>query len=161
MCAASDVREGAVCCIGTSLGGTTVLTKCYEDQRVAMVVGMSVFHSIAAFGEVKFNPFSVGKFFRWIMAKASRSGKSPEVAPYYYLKSDSEFNKKRVYLIHGQKDVYFPPELTFELNKKQSGIPEDHALLLDNAGHGLDDQELLVLATFLKWMGEHEVMALK
>jgi len=161
VCAASDVKEGAVCCIGTSLGATTVLTKCYEDKRVTMVVGMSAFHSVAAFGEVKFNPFSVGKFFRWIMVKTSKRDNNPEISPYFYLKSDPDLNKNRVYLVHGQNDVYFPPEITFELNKQQACIPENHTLLLDNAGHGLDDQELLILATFLKWMGEHEVMALK
>ncbi len=161
VCAASDVRMGAICCIGTSLGGTTVLTKCYEDKRVAMVVGMSVFHSIAAFGEVKFHPFSIGKFFRWIMVRTRRKDKTPEVSPSLYLKSDPEYNKNRVYLIHGQKDVYFPPNISFELNKQLASIPEEHALLLNNAGHGLDDQELLILATFLKWIGENETMTLK
>lgn len=157
---ATDLRNGAVCCIGTSLGGTTVLTKCYKDERVAMVVGMSTFHSVAAFGDVKFNPFSVGKFFRWIMVKTSRTDKNPEVSPHFYLKTDPKFNKNRVFLIHGQKDVYFPPEITFELNKKQAGIPDSHTLLLDKAGHGLDNHELLVLATLIKWLNEHEKMTL-
>ena len=161
VCAASDVKEGAVCCIGTSLGGTTVLTKCYENPRVTMVIGMSALHSVEAFGKVKFNPFSIGKFFRWIMVKTAKRDKNPEVSPYYYLKSDPSFNKDRVYLIHGKKDPYFPPKMTFELNKQLAGVPEDHALLLENAAHGLDDQELLVLATFLKWLSKHEIMALK
>jgi len=65
-----------------------------------------------------------------------------------------------VFLIHGQKDIYFPPEITFELNMKQAGIPDSHTLLLDNAGHGLDNQEVLVLATLVKWMNTHEKMTL-
>lgn len=158
VCAANDVRGGGLCCIGISLGGTSVLTKCYEDKRVAMVVGMSTFHSIDAFGKVRFHPFSVGKFFRWIMTKTTKKDKKTE--PRDYLKSDPEYNKNRVFLIHGRKDVLFPPEMTFELNKQQAGIPEEHALLLENAGHGLDDQELLVLTTLIKWMSENEATTL-
>jgi len=161
VCGATDVKPNHICCIGISLGGATVLTTCYADPRVAMVIGMSTFHSIAAFGKIKFNPFSIGKLFQWIMVKTSKKDRHPKITPNYYLKKDPIFNRNRLFLIHGAKDIYFPPELTFELNKQQAGIPEDHALLLENAEHGLDNQELLILAAFIKWLNENEAMTLK
>ncbi|MBD3198264.1 MAG: hypothetical protein GF317_24660, partial [Candidatus Lokiarchaeota archaeon] len=36
ICSFKDTKEGSICCIGTSMGGTSVLTKAYEDKRVAM-----------------------------------------------------------------------------------------------------------------------------
>ncbi|MHA2288104.1 MAG: alpha/beta hydrolase, partial [Promethearchaeota archaeon] len=49
-----DVKTGAICCIGKSMGGTSVLTKCYIDNRVAMVVGISALHSIDSILNGKF-----------------------------------------------------------------------------------------------------------
>ena len=146
-----DAKKGALCCIGKSMGGTSVLTKCYIDKRVAMVVGISALHSIESILNAKFRFLSAGWFVRRVMSKV-KNEKVLQITAHFFLKSDSEYNKNRVYLIHGKKDSIFPYSITFELNKKQAKIPENQAVLLDNAGHSMNNQEILIFSIILKWI---------
>ncbi len=160
VCSFEDVKKGSLCCIGKSMGGTSVLTKCYQDERVAMVIGISALHDVELLLEAKFRFLSAGWFIRRVMSKV-KDKRALKVCAHYFLKNDPEFNKNRVFLIHGKNDKIFPPSLTFKLNKKQAGIPENHALLLKNSGHSFEGQESLVFGVILKWMLENKVMKLK
>jgi predicted esterase len=84
--------------------------------------------------------------------------KALQITAHFFLKSDREYNKNRVYLIHGKKDSVFPYSISFELNKNQAKIPEKHAILLDNAGHSMKNQKLLVFSIILKWILDNERM---
>jgi pimeloyl-ACP methyl ester carboxylesterase len=152
-----DVKKGSSCCIGKSMGGTSVLTKCYEDQRVTMVIGISALHSVELLLKAKFRFLSAGWFVKRIISKVTDE-RAIKTAAHYFLKNDPEFNKNRVYLIHGREDEIFPPSITFELNKKQAGIPDKHAILLDNCGHSLKGQELLIFGIILNWIFENKAM---
>ncbi|MFX0074003.1 MAG: alpha/beta hydrolase [Candidatus Hermodarchaeota archaeon] len=152
-----DVKKGALCCIGKSMGGTSVLTKCYSDNRVAMVIGISTLHSIESILNAKFRFLSAGWFVRRIMSKV-KNEKALQITAHFYLRSDPEYNKNRVYLIHGKKDSVFPYAITFELNKKQAKIPENQAVLLNNAGHSMKNQEILVFSIILKWILDNKSM---
>ncbi len=158
VCSIKDVKKGAICCIGKSMGGTSVLTKCYEDGRVGMVIAISTLHNIDILLEANFPFLSSGWFVKRIISRF-KNKEAFKIAAHYFLKNDLEYNKNRVYLIHGENDKIFPPSLTFELNKKQAQIPDDHALLLDNCGHSFEDQELLVLGIILKWILENKNMS--
>jgi pimeloyl-ACP methyl ester carboxylesterase len=153
----NDVKKGALCCIGKSMGGTSVLTKCYSDNRVAMVIGISALHSIDAILNAKFRFLSSGWFVRRIMSKV-KNEKALQITAHYFLKSDPEYNKNRVFLIHGKKDSVFPYTITYELNKNQAKIPEKQAILLDNAGHSMKNQEILVFSIMLNWIIDNESM---
>ncbi|MFX1499624.1 MAG: alpha/beta hydrolase [Promethearchaeota archaeon] len=152
-----DVKKRALCCIGKSMGGTSVLTKCYVDSRVAMVIGISALHSIELLLQAKFSLFSSGWFVRRIITKVEDE-KALKTTAHYFLKKDAEFNKNRVYLIHGEKDNIFPFPITFELNKNQAQIPENHAILLKNCGHSLGGQEFIILGILIKWILENKAM---
>ncbi|MFX0042769.1 MAG: alpha/beta hydrolase [Candidatus Hodarchaeota archaeon] len=152
-----DVKIGSLCCIGKSMGGTSILTKCYEDHRVAMVIGISALHSVELLLKAKFRLLSAGWFVKRIISKVTDE-RAIKTAAHYFLKNDPEFNKNRVYLIHGREDEIFPPSITFELNKKQAGIPDKHAILLDNCGHSLKGQELLIFGIILNWIFENKAM---
>ncbi|MHA1752504.1 MAG: alpha/beta hydrolase family protein [Candidatus Helarchaeota archaeon] len=157
VCNTSDVKIGSICCIGISLGGIMVLTKCYVDNRVAMVIGMSTIHDFAVFCDVKNQFLSLGWYVKRQMSKNAIQENTLKTTPHYYLKNDPEFNKNRVFLIHGKKDSFFPPSISFYLNKKQANIPDKNTLLLD-CGHGLDGQETLILGTIIKWLNENDAM---
>jgi len=157
ICSCEDVKKGALCCIGKSMGGTSVLTKCYVDKRVAMVIGMSALHSVELLLEAKFRFMSAGWFVRRIISKVEDE-RALKTTAHYFLKNDPEYNKNRVYLIHAKNDTIFPSSITFEMNKKQAGISQNHAILLRNCGHSLKDQEILVLGIFLKWIFENKSM---
>jgi len=156
-CSFEDVRKGALCCIGKSMGGTSVLTRCYLDNRVAMVIGISVLHSIELLLDAKFRFLSAGWFVKRIISKV-KDDRALKTTAHYFLKKDAEYNKNRVYLIHAKNDNIFPPSITFELNKKQAEIPENHAILLDDCGHSLNDQEFTIFGIILKWILENETM---
>ena len=160
VCSFEDVKKGSLCCIGKSMGGTSVLTKCYEDTRVAMVIGISALHSVELLLKANFRFLSAGWFVKRIVSKVTDK-RAIKTAAHYFLKNDPEFNKNRVFLIHGRDDTIFPPSISFELNKKQAAIPEEHAILLDNCGHSLEGQELLVFGIILRWIFENEAMKLK
>lgn len=157
ICSFEDVKKGAICCIGKSMGGTSVLTKCYIDKRVAMVIGMSALHSVEHLLKAKFRFMSAGWFVRHIISKVEDE-RALKTTAHYFLKNDPEYNKNRVYLIHARKDTIFPSSITFEMNKKQAEIPEDHAILLKDCGHSLQGQEVLVLGIIIKWILENESM---
>ncbi|MFW9770548.1 MAG: alpha/beta hydrolase family protein [Promethearchaeota archaeon] len=159
VCSFEDVRKGSLCCIGKSMGGTSVLTKCYQDERVAMVIGISALHDVEILVGGKFPFLSSGWFVRRVMSKV-KDEKALKLCAHYYLKNDPEFNKDRVYLIHGEDDNIFPPSLTFQLNKIQSGIPDEHAILLRNCGHSMEGQESLIFGIILKWILENKSMKL-
>ncbi len=159
VCSFEDVRKGSLCCIGKSMGGTSVLTKCYQDERVAMVIGISALYDVELLREAKFRFLSAGWFIRRIMSKV-KDKRALKICAHYFLKNDPEFNKNRVFLIHGKNDKIFPPSLTFKLNKEQAGIPEDHAFLLRNSGHSFEGQESLIFGVILKWIIENKVMKL-
>lgn len=159
ICSFEDVKKGAICCIGKSMGGTAVLTKCYEDERVGMVIGISALHSIETLLNKKFRFLSAGWFVRRIMSKV-KDERALKITAHYYLKKDSEYNKNRVYLIHGKNDTIFPASITFELNKIQAKIPENHAILLNNAGHSLQGKEFLLFGIIVKWILNNETMSL-
>ena len=160
VCSFEDVKKGSLCCIGKSMGGTSVLTKCYEDTRVAMVVGISALHSIELLLKAKFRFLSAGWFVRRILSKVEDE-RAIKISAHYFLKNDPEFNRNRVFLIHGKDDNIFPSSLSFELNKKQAAIPEKHAILLENCGHSLEGQELLVFGIILSWIFENEAIKFK
>ncbi|MFX0180144.1 MAG: alpha/beta hydrolase [Candidatus Hodarchaeota archaeon] len=160
VCSFEDVREGSICCIGKSMGGTSVLTKCYQDKRVAMVIGISALHDVELLLKAKFRFLSAGWFVRHIISKV-KDKRALKVCAHYFLKNEPEYNKNRVFLIHGKDDKIFPPSLTFELNREQAGIPENNTLLLNNSGHSFEGQELLVFGVILKWILENKVMKLK
>jgi pimeloyl-ACP methyl ester carboxylesterase len=157
ICSFEDVKKGAICCIGKSMGGTAVLTKCYVDERVAMVIGISALHSIETLLNTKFRFLSAGWFVKRVISKV-KDERALKITAHYYLKKDSEYNKNRVYLIHGKDDNIFPASITFELNKNQAKIPEKHAILLNNAGHGLQGKEFLLFGIMLKWISSTEAM---
>ncbi len=157
ICSFEDVRKGALCCIGKSMGGTSVLTKCYVDKRIAMVIGMSALHSVELLLEAKFRILSAGWFVKRIISKVE-DDRALKTTAHYFLKSDPEYNKNRVYLIHAKNDNIFPSSITFELNKKQAEIPENHAVLLKDCGHSLQGQELLVFGIILKWIFKNKSM---
>jgi pimeloyl-ACP methyl ester carboxylesterase len=159
ICTFEDVKKGAICCIGKSMGGTTVLTKCYVDERVAMVIGISALHSTEALLNTKFRFFSAGWFVRRIISKANDE-RALKITAHHYLKNNSEDNNNRVYLIHGSDDKVFPVSKTFELNKIQANIPENHAILLNNAGHSLHGKEFLIFGIIAKWILNNEAMSL-
>ncbi|MGB5911103.1 MAG: alpha/beta fold hydrolase [Promethearchaeia archaeon] len=160
VCSVEDVRSGSLCCIGKSMGGTSVLTKGYQDERVAMVIGISALHDVELLLEAKFRLLSAGWFVRRLMSKV-KDKRALKLCAHYFLKKDAEFNKDRVFLIHGKKDRIFPPSLTFKLNKEQAKIPQTHALLLNNSGHSFEGQETLIFGAILKWLLENKVMDLK
>ncbi|MFX0146288.1 MAG: alpha/beta hydrolase family protein [Candidatus Hodarchaeota archaeon] len=160
VCSFEDVKKGSLCCIGKSMGGTSVLTKCYQDERVAMVIGISALHSAEILVGAKFPFLSSGWFVRRVISKVVDE-RALKLCAHYYLKNDPELNKNRVFLIHGELDNIFPPSLTFELNKIQSGIPDDHAILLQNCGHSMKGQESLIFGIILKWILENKSMDLK
>ncbi len=159
ICSIEDVREGYICCIGKSMGGTSVLTRCYQDERVAMVIAMSALHDVDLLLNHKFRFLSAGWFVRHEISKVKNKA-ALKIAAHYFLKHDPSFNKNRVFLIHARKDQIFPPQLTFKLNKEQAGIPENHAILLNNCGHSLEGQESLVFGIILKWIRENKAMKL-
>jgi len=159
VCSIKDVKKGAICCIGKSMGGTAVLTKCYEDERVGMIIGISTLHDIDILLEANFPFLSSGWFVKRIISRVKNKA-AFNIAARYFLKTNPEYNKNRVYLIHGKDDNIFPPSLTFELNKKQAQIPDDHALLLENCGHSFEDQEMLEFGIILKWIMENNIMNL-
>ncbi|TFF94453.1 MAG: alpha/beta hydrolase [Promethearchaeota archaeon] len=160
VCSFEDVKEGAICCIGKSMGGTSVLTRGYEDQRVAMVIGIAALHDVDLVLERDF-PFLSGGW--WIKRAMKNLGSEPalNMVARNFLKSDAEYNKKRVYLLHGEKDSIFPPEITFKLNKKQAKIPDDQAILIENCGHNFSYQEPLIFGIILKWILENEKMRIE
>lgn len=139
------------------MGGTSVLTKCYQDERVGMVIAISALHDIGALLSEQTSIFSSRWFINRKMSKI-RNEKALEIVPRNYIKKDAQYNKNRVYLIHGKKDNIFPPSLTFELNKKQARIPDKHAILLEDCGHSLEDQELLLVGIMTKWIVENKKM---
>ncbi|MFX1314572.1 MAG: alpha/beta hydrolase [Promethearchaeota archaeon] len=157
ICSFEDVRKGSICGIGKSMGGTSVLTKCYADKRVAMVIGISALHSIERLLKAKFRFFSAGWFVKRIISKV-KDDKALKTTAHYFLIKDAEYNKNRVYLIHGRNDNIFPPSITFELNKTQAEIPENHALLLNDCGHSLEGQEFTIFGMILKWILENDAM---
>ncbi|MFX1496810.1 MAG: alpha/beta hydrolase family protein [Promethearchaeota archaeon] len=159
ICSIEDVRKGSLCCIGKSMGGTSVLTKCYQDERVAMVIGISALHDVEILTMGKFPFLSSGWFVKHVISKV-KDDETLKLCAHYFLKNDPKFNKNRVYLIHGELDNIFPPSLTFELNKKQARIPEDHAILLKNCGHSMEGQESLIFGIILKWILENTAMKL-
>lgn len=160
ICSFEDVRKGALCCIGKSMGGTSVLTKCYVDKRIAMVIGMSALHSVELLLEAKFRILSAGWFVKRIISKVEDE-RALKTTAHYYLKKDAEYNKNRVYLIHAKDDHIFPYSISFEMNKKQAKIPENHAILLDDCKHSLNGQEFIIFGIILKWISENEVMNFK
>lgn len=160
ICSFKDVREGSLCCVGKSMGGTSVLTRCYEDRRVSMVVAMSALHDPNLLIEAKFRFLSAGWFVKHEISKI-KNKQALKICARNFLKKDADFNKNRVFLIHAKQDKIFPPSITFKLNKAQSRISESHAILLDNCGHSLDGQEALVSGIILKWILENEAMKLK
>ncbi len=160
VCSFEDVKKGSLCCIGKSMGGTSVLTKCYQDERVAMVIGISALHDVEILLKAKFRFLSAGWFVRRVMSKV-KDKRALKLCAHYFLKNDPEFNKNRVFLIHGENDKIFPPSLTFKLNKEQAGIPENHAFLLSNYGHSFEGQESLIFGIILKWIHENQNMKLK
>jgi pimeloyl-ACP methyl ester carboxylesterase len=159
ICSFEDVKSGSLCCIGKSMGGTSVLTKGYQDERVAMVVGISALHKVDLLLNSKFRFLSAGWFVRNQIAKV-KDKRALKIAAHYYLKENPEYNKNRVFLIHAREDKIFPPSLTFKLNKEQAGIPDSHAILLNNCGHNLEGQESLVYGMIQKWILENEAMKL-
>jgi len=160
ICSFEDVKNDSLCCIGKSMGGTSVLTKCYQDKRVAMVVAMSALHDPILLIEAKFRFLSAGWFVKHIISKV-KDKEALKICAHNFLKSDDDFNKNRVFLIHSHEDKICPTSLTFKLNKERAHIPETHAILLDNCGHSLDGQESLVFGIILKWILENEAMRLK
>ncbi|MFX1313070.1 MAG: alpha/beta hydrolase family protein [Promethearchaeota archaeon] len=160
VCSFEDTKVGSLCCIGISMGGTSVLTKCYQDERVAMVVGISALHNADLLLEAKFRFLSAGWFVSHQISKV-KDKRALKICARYFLKSDPKFNKDRVYLIHGNNDKIFPPSLTFKLNKEQANIPDNHAILLKNCGHSLEGQDLLIFGIIVKWILENGAMNLK
>ncbi|MBD3230569.1 MAG: prolyl oligopeptidase family serine peptidase [Candidatus Lokiarchaeota archaeon] len=160
VCSYEDVRKNSICCIGSSVGGVSVLTKCYADERVAMVVGISTLHRIRTILETKYRFLSIG----WVLKRSFKTLIDEEeelkLAPYYYLKQDREYNKNRVFLIHAKNELIFPPEITFELNKKHARIPDDQALLLDRGRHSFGDMEVIILSAIVKWLNKNKKMKL-
>lgn len=159
VCATPDVRNGAICCAGISMGGTSVLTRAYQDDRVAMVVGMSTLHDLDVLLNHKYRFMSYGWYIRRKIAEAEKKC-SLKVSAHYFLKTNPALNKGRVYLIHAKNDTIFPLKLTFELNKHQAGIPEEQTLILKKGGHGLDGQEGSIFTAILNWLRKHELMRL-
>lgn len=160
VCSFKDVKEESLVCIGISMGGTSVLTKCYQDERVSMVIGISTLHDVDTYLQAKAPIFSRRWFIKRLMAKAKGGDinkKSLKFTAHHFLKRDPEFNKNRVYLIHGEDDKLFPPSLTFQLNKEQAQIPDNHAILLENCHHNIKGQESLVLSIILRWIHENKI----
>ncbi|TFF98009.1 MAG: alpha/beta fold hydrolase [Promethearchaeota archaeon] len=157
VCSLNDVKGDSLICIGISMGGTSVLTKCYQDKRVAMVIGISTLHDVEKYLNAKSTIFSPRWFIRRLMSSAKKNEKkSLRFTAHQFLRPDADYNKNRLYLIHGEDDKLFPPSLTFHLNKEQSQIPENQAILLDNCRHNLAGQELLILSIILNWIWNFE-----
>jgi esterase/lipase len=154
----SDVKENSICCIGISMGATSVLTECYIDDRVATVVGISAMHNVDAILELKFRPLTIGWFLKRSFKRMRDREKENKSAPFYYLKDDPKLNEDRLFMVHAENDMLFPPKATFKLNKEQANIPDDQTLLLERGGHGLEGRETLLLASFIKWMHKNKSM---
>ncbi|MFW9773499.1 MAG: alpha/beta hydrolase [Candidatus Thorarchaeota archaeon] len=160
ICSLEDVKKGAICCIGKSMGGTAVLTKCYIDERVAMVIGISALHSIETLLNYKFRFLSAGWFVKRLISRV-KDERALKITAHYFLKKDPEYNKNRVYLIHGKEDNIFPASITFELNKNLAKIPEENAILLEHKRHGFQGQKFLIFGIIIKWIIENEAMKFK
>ena len=150
--------------IGHSMGATASLIFGVQDPRIDIIFAMSAMYSIEDFLEEK--PISdkdqslVGKGKR-ILDKF----KEQLSAPYWFKKFVSFVSKgktffmpkyfltdeniKKVYLIHGAKDIYLPFEKTAKKIIEKYNLSEDRYLLVKKGKHSFEGKQV---EKILEWI---------
>ncbi|MFX1256943.1 MAG: alpha/beta hydrolase [Promethearchaeota archaeon] len=144
--------------IGHSMGAVASLTIGIQDPRIDKVFGISTLYSIEDFladddnnKEQDKSLISLGKrileklkeqlsppyWFKKFIGFVSK-GKT-FLMPKYYL---NEEIIKKVYIIHGTKDVYVPFEKTGKKIIEQYNLKEDRYLLVKNGGHSFEENQV-------------------
>jgi dipeptidyl aminopeptidase/acylaminoacyl peptidase len=141
--------------IGESMGGEVALARAYPDKRIKAVVAM------CAPNDAKENftrkPESMNARAQVGMVNSSGvHGKkildetNQKISPRFILQEDNPELNDRVMLLHTRDDAtIYPGE--FEKNRKALGLGDDRAVIFKHGGHIFLHQELLVLASALRF----------
>lgn len=141
--------------MGMSFGGEVALTRAYSDNRIKAVVAMASPHDAKANFTRKPESFKA-RFNLKFLGTAGVKGKkisdktNEKISPKYIIKSESRDLNGRMFVIHAKCDNLIPIS-EFEKNREILGLPDDQVLILEKGGHASLCQELLILASALRF----------
>ncbi len=140
---------------GISFGGMAALTRAYEDKRIKAIVSAVSPHN----AKVNFSRKPKGFADRMSLFFLHHSGVNPKnisdesnkyISPEFIIEKNNPDLNKRVCLIGSKNDS----AISFDEVKKNLealNLPDDQTLILEKAGHTLIHQELIILATMLRF----------
>ncbi len=140
---------------GVSMGGMIALARAYPDTRLKAVVALCALHN----GRENFTrkAKTIGERMQigflnasGVHAKAITDETNARISPEFFLKPGDVSLNDRVMLVQS-KDDRLISMVQFEKNRKALGSPPDNILLLERGGHIFIRQELLVLASVLRF----------
>ncbi|HME55558.1 MAG TPA: alpha/beta fold hydrolase [Candidatus Lokiarchaeia archaeon] len=141
--------------IGVSMGGQVALARAYPDKRIKAIVAMCTPHDAMENFTRKPESLNARVQFGLVRISGVNAKKVPEetnqkISPRFFLEdSNSELNN-RVMLLHDKDDALVHPR-EFEMNRKILGLGDDRAMIFKHGGHPFLHQELLVLASALRF----------
>ncbi len=150
-----DIDPNRLGFMGMSFGGEVALSRAYSDERIKAVVAMASPHDAKASFSRKPESFkarmnlallgSVG-----VKGKKISDESNESISPKYILKKERKDLNGRVFLIHGKHDNLIPID-DFVKNREILGLPDDQVLILEKGGHASFRQELLIIASALRF----------
>lgn len=141
--------------IGFSMGGEVALARAYPDERIkAIVSAVSPHNAVVAFTRKpeKFATRISLTFLKLTGVKPKKISdeENRKISPEFILdKNNSELNK-RVFLIASENDSAIGPD-EFKKNREVLNPPDDQFILFKKGGHTMMHQELIVIASALRF----------
>lgn len=150
-----DIDPDRIGFMGMSFGGEVALTRAYSDERIKAIVALASPHDAKANFTRKPESFKA-KFNLKFLGTAGVKGEkisektNESISPKYILKRERKDLNSRVFEIHSANDNLIPLE-QFEKNREILGLPDDQVLILERGGHASFRQELLIMASALRF----------
>jgi len=141
--------------MGMSFGGEVALTRAYSDDRIKAIVAMASPHDAKANFSRNPESFKARMNLKFLGVAGVKGKKISEktnenISPKFILKRERKDLNSRVFEIHSANDDLIPLE-QFEKNREIIGLPDDQVLILERGGHASLRQELLIIASALRF----------
>jgi fermentation-respiration switch protein FrsA (DUF1100 family) len=140
---------------GVSMGGEVALARAYPDSRIKAVVTLCALHNARENFTRKAKNLGERMQIGFLNAsgvhgKLITEETNARLSPEFFLKQGDDSLNDRVMLVQSKDDRIISMD-QFEKNRKALGSSPDNILLLERGGHIFIRQELLVLASVLRF----------
>lgn len=146
-----DLNHEKLAAVGFSLGGGTLLTGGYTDERIKLVMAFSATHDW----------LETTHWWSWYIRLGFRltgliifpsDELNRKLSPKYYL--DKKKEGKVVCLAHAKNDRIVPFE-GFLKNKELLNLPDEQTIVFEQGDHGFMGQNTVYVSQIIKWLNDY------